>query len=54
MTERRSWTYIMTYIMTDKPHGVLYVGVTSSLAIRSGGICSTLSCGGLRSQPSLG
>lgn len=30
MTSRRSWTYIMT----NKPLGVLYVGITSSLAAR--------------------
>ncbi|WP_269748610.1 GIY-YIG nuclease family protein [Sphingobium chungbukense] len=30
MTERRSWTYIMT----NKPCGVLYVGITSNLAAR--------------------
>ncbi|AMK16761.1 hypothetical protein K663_01845 [Sphingobium sp. MI1205] len=27
---RRSWTYIMT----NKPRGVLYIGVTSNLAVR--------------------
>ncbi|WP_022682538.1 GIY-YIG nuclease family protein [Sphingobium bisphenolivorans] len=30
MTVRRSWTYIMT----NKPRGVLYVGITSSLTAR--------------------
>ncbi|GFZ86666.1 excinuclease ABC subunit C [Sphingobium fuliginis] len=30
MTARRSWTYIMT----NKPRGVLYVGITTNLAVR--------------------
>ncbi len=30
MTARRGWTYIMT----NKPRGVLYVGITTNLAVR--------------------
>lgn len=30
MTARRSWAYIMT----NKPRGVLYVGITTNLAVR--------------------